>query len=525
MKELPIGIQTFESLRETSNNYVYVDKTHEIYQLAKGGPKRYFLSRPRRFGKSLLCSTLQSLFEGRKDLFEGLWIEQSDWQWVQRPVIHISFAGVQRDTPEALSAYLSKEIVTLGTLHGVTDLDVTLAPGYLLKTLVRALSVNNSVVVIIDEYDKPILDHITNVTVAQQMRDILKNFYEVIKDLDQYIHFVLLTGVTKFTKTSIFSGINNLNDISLDSVGATICGFTHKELVYNFAEHIQTHAKKQRLSEQELISKLTLWYDGYRFSDESDEKIYNPFSLLCSLEKKQFRNYWFETGTPTFLLKLIQTNNYPAIEMNNARVASNEMTTYEVTQLDLYVLLQQTGYLTIKNYDENSDNYTLTYPNKEVADSLSKLMLNGMTNMRQALMNDYVEWFRQALRAGDIEHFCKTLQQFFSEIPYTIQIDGVERYYQTIFFIICRLLTRDVYVEVATNIGRIDAVIEFQERVVIIEFKVKDSSFVAMKQIKDRNYAQAFRSSGKQLLGVGLQFDTEKRNLSDDWIIKELTLT
>ena len=520
MKKLPIGIQTFEKIRENSGEYVYVDKTQEIYNLVSTGSV-YFLSRPRRFGKSLLCSTLVSLFEGRKELFEGLWIETSDWQWKKHPVIHISFARIMRKTPDDLRIYLCKALVLIGKKYG-NQLPESDAPGYLLQLLVEELAQQNRVVIIIDEYDKPILDHITNVSVARQMREILREFYEAIKDLDQYLSLVFITGVTKFSKTSIFSGMNNLDDVTFDEEAATLCGFTYDDLKDQFGPWIQRLADRVKLTSEQTIEQMQIWYNGYRFDKLGAAfRVYNPFSLLHVLKKRDFANYWFETGTPTFLLTLIEEKNYPAIEMNNVRVAGSDMKTYEVDNIDLYVLLQQTGYLTIVDYDADSDNYTLSYPCREVAQSLIKLMMHSMTSMQLARVNDYVAWFRLALCKGDIEYFCKTLQQFFTEIPYTIQI-GMEKYYQTVFFIVCRLLTRQVYAEVATNIGRIDAVIEFEERVVIIEFKFNQDLAVAIKQIKEKGYADAYRSSDKQLIAVGLNFDIEKRNVSSDWIIENL---
>ncbi|MBM3886642.1 hypothetical protein FJ364_01815, partial [Candidatus Dependentiae bacterium] len=248
--------------------------------------------------------------------------------------------------------------------------------------------------------------------------------------------------------------------------------------------------------------------------------VYNPFSILLALQNKKFQNYWFESGTPTFLINLIKQNNYPVMDFQAVKIAASQLVSFEIEKIKLDVLMQQTGYLTITGYDEESRNYSASYPNFEVFSALAEIIIPMMTELRPAAFNDYVVWFRQALQAGDIEHFCKTLQHFFSEIPYTIHVLGVERYYQTIFFIICRLLTRHVWVEQATNIGRIDGVLEFEDRVIIIEFKVNDSAQAALDQIKDRGYAQAYHSSEKQIILIGINFSTQERNITNDWMVE-----
>ncbi|MBM3887192.1 hypothetical protein FJ364_04650, partial [Candidatus Dependentiae bacterium] len=280
LRELPIGIQTFELIRKKGTTLVYVDKTQEIYELTKGGEKRYFLARPRRFGKSLLCSTLKSLFQARKDLFEGLFIAATDWQWDAHPVIHLSFAGITRRSPEELRKGLIEFLQGEAQQNSITiDPKDTLTRQFTL--LIKALAERNKVVIIIDEYDKPILDHITNLDIANQMREILKELYEAVKDLDQYLRFVFITGVTKFAKTSIFSGINNLQDISLSPITGTICGFTHEEIIANFPDFLVCLAKEYNLDQQECLQKFKHWYNGYCFNKKkSNDLVFNPFSVL-----------------------------------------------------------------------------------------------------------------------------------------------------------------------------------------------------------------------------------------------------
>ncbi|MBM3887212.1 AAA family ATPase [Candidatus Dependentiae bacterium] len=524
LRELPIGIQTFELIRKKDSTFVYVDKTREIYELAKGGEKRYFLSRPRRFGKSLLCSTFKSLFEGRKDLFKGLWIAQTDWRWEKHPVVHLSFSQTENRTPETLTQSLMLQLKMFAEEYKIILPEELKEPKDLFVYLCKKLSEQNKVVLIIDEYDKPILDHISNTKNADNMRKRLKSFYEAIKDLDIYLHFIFITGVTKFTKTSIFSGINNLEDITLSEQAQTICGFTYEEIITTCDEFIERAAKGCTLSKQEYLNRLKTWYNGYCFNDKNQEiRVYNPFSLLLAFKHKDFKNYWFSTGTPTFLIELIKKNNYPIMDYQRVEIRESELESMEINKIKLSVLMLQAGYLTVVDYIKEYSRYVLSYPNYEVFRALADHLSDELTTMQGVRFDDYVIWFRQALLEGDIEHFCKTLKQFFSEIPYTIQVPGVERYYQTIFFIICRLLTRQVWVEQATNTGRIDAVLEFEQRIVIVELKVNQSGRAALAQIKEKKYANSYMSSGKEIVLVGINFDSHMRNISDDWVVDVIT--
>src|SRR3989338_2947232 len=394
LRELPIGIQTFELIRKKNSTLVYVDKTREIYELAKGGEKRYFLSRPRRFGKSLLCSTLKSLFEGRKDLFENLWIAQSDWQWAKHHVVHLDFNLIARSSPDQLRKGLIEFLQEEAQQNNIAiDSKDTLTRQ--LTLLVKALAQQNNVIIIIDEYDKAILDHITNMKIAVQMREILKELYEAFKGLDQYLRFIFITGVTKFAKTSIFSGINNLQDISLSTVAATVCGFTHEEIVTNFPDFLAHLAKEYNLDQQTCLQKFKHWYNGYCFNKKNQsDLVFNPFSVLLCLKNKDFQNYWFESGTPTFLINLIKQNNYPVMDFQEVKIAASQLSSFEIEKINLNVLMQQTGYLTITGYDQASENYTATYPNFEVFKALAQHIVPMMTELKPAAFNDYVVWFR-----------------------------------------------------------------------------------------------------------------------------------
>ena len=517
MKDLPIGIQTFEKLRKS--DYIYVDKTEQIYNLAKTETP-YFLSRPRRFGKSLLCSTFEVLFEGKKELFKNLWIENSNWNWQQYPIIYLDFTAIAHSTPKELEQALHETINALAVKNNIPiQASFTLKTKFL--TLVKELAQKNPVVLIIDEYDKPIIDHLTNIEVANQMRQILGNFYGTIKALDQYLKFVFITGVTKFAKISIFSELNNLNDITCDESYSTLCGYTFTEIKQNFKENINQFADKQQCSQEDIISKLTRMYNGYRFSDNPDKKVYNPFSILLSLQKNKFEDYWFQTGTPRFLIDLIKKHNYAIIDFEGVKLSSSKIKAFEIDNMDIKTLLYQTGYLTIADYDVESDNYTLSYPNHEVRTALTKHIVEALTLLPIDEYNDFIKFFRIALRNNDIEAFCKTLHQFFTKIPYTIHIEK-ERYVQLLFTITAKLLGFEVEVEVATNKGRIDAVIKTLKHIYIFEFKMKKSSQKAIQQIENKKYYQMYEKQGKQITLVGISFDVEKKNIETDWTIKKL---
>ena len=368
MKQLPVGIQSFEKL--IKNDFLYVDKTQQIYELAKQRTP-FFISRPRRFGKSLLCSTLQALFQGKKELFKDLWIEKSDWQWNAYPVVYLDLSKVGSQTPEKLEESLSWSLEVIAQEHGI-DVSRAPSPGAKLSYLVQMLAKEKEVVILIDEYDKPILNHITDPEKACQVRAILRDFHSVIKALDEHLRFIFLTGVTKFSKTSIFSGLNNLKDLTMLPHTATLLGYTHDELVKNFLPYVQRAVKNDNTSEKDFIEKTRRWYNGYRFFQKA-EKVYNPFSILSFFKNGIRKNYWFTTGTPTFLINLLKQHKYPIISIERSFLNENDMDTCDIGYMKLETLLFQTGYLTIVDYHEPTRNYILSYPNYEVRNSFLML--------------------------------------------------------------------------------------------------------------------------------------------------------
>ncbi|MDT8440547.1 MAG: ATP-binding protein [Desulfuromonadales bacterium] len=502
MKKLPIGIQTFEKIR--GDDYVYVDKTGLACQLIEQG-SYYFLARPRRFGKSLLVSTLQALFEGRKELFTGLAAE-SRWDWsVNYPVIKISFGGVARDLAE-----MKQDVVNiLGENQRRLGIDCPLPAdiGGCLKFLIMAAreKFGQNVVVLVDEYDKLILDNLDQPEVAMQGREVLRDLYTTIKDSDEYLKFAFLTGVSKFSKVSVFSGLNNLEDISLNKDYATLCGYTQNDLETTFAGHLAGAD----------MAQVRDWYNGYNFLGDP---VYNPFDILLFIKNgHQFENYWFATGTPTFLVKLIQEHNYYVPRLDKLQVSKSLLDSFDIESIELEPILFQTGYLSIKQACQTDfgPQYTLGYPNKEVAISFNDILIRYLTTQSNVLpvKNRLLDVLKQA----NLPAFEQTLKSLFAAIPYHNYVKNTiasfEGYYASVVYAYLASLGLDLTVEDATSKGRIDLTIRMPERVYIIEFKV-DGAGKALEQIKARGYQQKYLGSGKQIILLGIDFDSEAKNVS-----------
>ena len=516
MKKLPIGIQTFEEIVE--DGYLYVDKTKIIYDLVTGG-KTYFISRPRSFGKSLLCSTLEEILKGNKELFKGLWIYDSDYQWEPNPVISISMQKTKHNSHEEFEKWLAWKVESIGEENGINVENIPTIPAKV-SCLLKELSKKNKVAIIIDEYDKPILDHIVDIEVANKIRETLRGFYSTFKDLDRYISFILLTGVSKFSKTSIFSGLNNLKDLTFDERISSLFGYTQKELELYFEDRIKKLASKYKTSKTQALHLLKAWYNGYRFSKKK-ETVYNPFSILLSLDAFDFNNYWFETGTPTFLIKLIKEQDYRIKDLEYVEVGPSDLSSFEIEDLYPLTVFYQTGYLTIVDFIERSGNYRLSFPNKEVKDSFLQLLIKISTKYREAAIRNYSASLRDALDDNDMDAFIKTIKIFYAEIPYTVQDKQKEQHYQLWFYALLKLLGFTIVVEEPTNIGRIDAVIEMKKYIYVFEFKVGKSAVEAIKQIKDKKYFEKYARHNKKLVATGINFSMKEKNISD-WICKEI---
>ena len=521
MKKLPVGMQSFERIRK--GNYVYIDKTSQFHNLVTGG-EYYFLSRPRRFGKSLLVSTLRCLFEGKKDLFNGLWIEDR-WEWKKHPVIVIDFNQITMDTPENLYTSLGNSLDETGKQYGVKLEKQLLKEKFKELILTLKREAGEDVVILIDEYDKPIIEHIgrgkNRLKIAEANRDILKSFYGVIKDADvaNVTRFVLLTGVTKFSKVSIFSELNNLADITMDARYCTMLGVTDEEVEKYFGDRIDSIVTAQKISHKDVLEKLRSYYNGYRFS-KKDIKVYNPFSLLRCFDEGEFKNYWFETGTPTFLVNLIKENNYYLPDIEKLELVEADFSTYDIENLRIEALLFQTGYITIKGIDEPL--YTLGYPNDEVKISFTGVLFESFSELNSRERTKGIK-AAKALMNGRVEEFIEGIKGIYSEIAYSLHPKNKqlkENYYHTIFYLTLSMSGVDVRNEVLTSTGRIDLAIEFRDRIYIMEFKCNQSSKDAIEQIKEKKYHERYLRTGKEINLVGINFSTEKKNI-DSWEVEK----
>jgi hypothetical protein len=510
IRTLPIYVSSFEKMIQ--GNYLYIDKTEHIYNLFKGDSHYYFLSRPRRFGKTLLVSTLKEFFLGKKKLFDGLWIASSDYTWQEYPVIHLDFSTIPHLTAQELRININKELQSIAQKYDITyGFEDT--PEVTLKNLVVNLSKTNKVVILIDEYDKPILDHLHTIEEARKQREILKSFYGVIKGIDPYLRAVFLTGVTRFSKTSIFSGINNLNDLSLDPKAAQLLGYTQQEIKQYFTTYIEELASANNTTSQEMLQELQRWYNGYRFSEE-EIKVYNPFSILYALDKQKLRNYWFESGTPSFLVHLLKQHYSSLREIKDFKIDQSDLGSFDIDKIPLITLLFQAGYLTISNYDQKTGLFTLNYPNLEVADSFTKYIIASFAQTNTSAVKQLSIQLIDALKAKDLDQFCNLLRTFIAHIPYNLHIKQ-ESFYHALIQSLFTLLSLESQSELLTDKGRIDCVLSMNSFIYLFEIKFNHPAEVALQQIKDRRYYERFQNQGKKIILVGLAFN----RLDDDFKI------
>jgi hypothetical protein len=496
MQSLPIGIQTFKDLRE--GNYLYIDKTHKIFPLVEQAKGAFFLSRPRRFGKSLTLSVLDEIFSANKELFRGLWIYNSPYEWIKHPVLRFDFSKQKAVTREELIRFIFSELDLNAKRHSVTLESKDYYAQF--QELITKLGSKEKGVILIDEYDKPIIDHLENTEKALEMREIMKGFFTILKGSDPYIRFLLITGVSKFSKAGVFSNLNHLRDITLENTFSDLVGITEEELKSNFGEHILALSKKENLDYTATLSKIREYYNGYRFSS-TGISVYNPFSTLLLLTQQTFEHHWFETGTPEFLVKLMLKNKYDIVSIPFQTNAIG-FSSYEVDDLSLTPLLLQTGYLTIKDYDPRTQTYTLDYPNAEVKEAFLSYILNKI-HKRNITTPPAIKLYNAFLE-DDIEEIIYVLRDILVNIEYDIQIQQ-EKYYQTIFYLIFNLLGYYIHTEVKTNRGRIDAVVEGKS-IYLFEFKLNGTKEEALQQIKDKKYYEKYISREKPIYLVGLEF-------------------
>jgi hypothetical protein len=481
LKNMPIGVQNFEKLR--NGDYLYVDKTALVHQLVTTGCC-YFLSRPRRFGKSMLISTLHAYFSGKKELFKGLAIEKLEKDWTEYPVLHLDLNTSEYTTEDDLRNKLSSNL---------------------------------------DDYDKPVLQAIDKDELQDTYRTILKGFYGALKSMDRYIKFAFLTGVTKFNKISVFSDMNNLEDISTDDSYASICGITDEEIDTVLVPYVERLARHTGMSVADVREELRIRYDGYHFvcnpvAVYNSVSIYNPFSLINTFKKNVFDNYWFETGTPTYLVQLLKRNKCLIESMASAQVSDRVLKGIQVKSSDPILTLYQSGYLTIKGYNPAYKLYQLGIPNKEVEDGFYNFLLPNYATISESQTEFFIVRFVEEIKSGRVDDFLKRLSSLFADTPYEL-VKDLENHYQNVLFIVTKLMGFYVKAEYHTSEGRIDLVLQTDDYTYVMEFKLNGTAEEALAQINDKNYALPFAVDDRKLVKVGVNFSSETRNI-ERWIIK-----
>ena len=511
----PIGIQTFEEI--INQKMTYVDKSQFVYQLANG-TKNNFLSRPRRFGKSLLVTTLQAYFEGRKELFKGLALETLEKQWTRYPVIHLDMSRGKYYSMENLHGVLD-------TILGICEEQYGIAPKELrdysarLNTIIRTAvaKTGQKAVILIDEYDAPMLDSIADKELQRQIRDIMRDFFSPLKANEGIERFVFLTGITKFSQLSIFSELNNITNISMKDEYAAICGITEQELLDNFQEGIGETAQANGMTFEEVTERLRLQYDGYRFSPHG-ERIYNPYSLLNALADRDFQNYWFSTGTPTFLLELMRDTDLLVPDLEGLMATKDQFDTPTEQVGDPIPVLYQSGYITIKDYDHGA--FMLAFPNEEVRQGFNTFTLNYLAPSYGRQRTAFGLRFGNAMRADDIDGAMQALQVFLAGFPYDVHL-GHEKDFQAIIYTVFEVLNFTIRAEARTAKGRVDILVETKTSVFVMELKLDKSADEALAQVDDRAYALPWRHDGRKVFKVGLNFSTKERTVVEWKYVEE----
>ena len=510
----PIGIQTFEKIR--TRNYMYVDKTEYIYRMVHADSNYFFLSRPRRFGKSLLTSTLEAYFQGRKDLFKGLAMDLLETEWTEYPVLRFDMSLGKHMEKEQLERYLSSQLELMEHKYGI----LTESPdaNIRLTNLIRRAyeQTGRQVVVLIDEYDAPLLDVVHEEKNLPVLRNIMRNFYSPLKACDPYLRFVFLTGITKFSQLSIFSELNNIKNISMLPEYAAICGITEEEMATQMDEDLDILAGRLNVNREEVVKKLKAHYDGYHFTWPSPD-IYNPFSLLNAFADGRLDSYWFGSGTPTYLIEMLNRFGVLPSKIGGNEVVAADFDAPTERMESITPLLYQSGYVTIKGYDEMFQIYTLDIPNAEVRIGLMRSLIPYYVTRDTQATNTTVVNLARALVRGDMDGMLCLLQTFLSTVPYCDRTD-YEGHYQQMLYIIFSLLGAYVDVEVRTPMGRVDMVMRTATTLYIVELKLNQSAEAAMQQIDLKNYPERFALCGQPVVKVGINFDMERHTLKD-WMI------
>ena len=536
----PLGIQSFEKIRY--DGYLYLDKTAMIYRIVKGGTY-YFLSRPRRFGKSLLISTLEAYFLGKKDLFKDLEMEQLEQDWTVYPVFHLDLNARNYSDKEALLAELNKHLEIWEAEYGSEYKDRAPEERFQHAIVNAHRKTGKKVVILVDEYDKPLLQAFDNRPLLEDYRKILKAFYGVEKTMDAYIQFAFFTGVTKFSKVSVFSDLNNLTDLTMDQRYVELCGITEKEIRTCLDSQVEEMAEANGISKDECYDKLKKTYDGYHFEADT-VGIYNPYSLLNALSSKAFKDYWFETGTPSYLIERLKQTNYPLIHLGTEEITANVLGNIETVDQSPIPLLYQSGYLTLKGYDKEFEMYRLGFPNLEVERGFTRFLIPYYTLLKSDQGQLFVANFVKELRAGKVEAFMKRLDSLFADGDYQVTGDA-ELYFQNVVWIIFKMIGFYTEVERHTSDGRIDMIVKTSDYIYILEFKLDKTAIErkkskaclgssereqtrpkvktaeeALQQIDDKQYAKPFEHDGRHIYKIGVNFSTKTRRI-DGWRIAE----
>ena len=516
IRRYPIGIQTFQNIIE--GNYIYVDKTKYIADFRKKGMKYVFLSRPRRFGKSLFASTLHAYYEGRKELFEGLAISQYEKEWVRHPVLHFDMSGAKHFDKERLERYIDWLLRPYEQAYGCTiaDKDANTRLADIVKSAYE--QTGQKVVVIIDEYDAPLLDVVHEKDNLHELRLIMQNFYSPLKMLDPYLEFVFITGITKFSQLSIFSELNNLDNISMTDQYCAICGISAGELTTQMHRDVELFAEALSVTYDEMLLKLKEYYDGYHFSEKSED-IFNPFSMIIAMSKHKLGNYWFGSGTPSYIINVLRKYHYGIADLERRSTTVSEFDVSPEQMTSPLPLLYQSGYLTIKKFNPILNRYTLDYPNREVRlgmlHSLSPNYLSPVTSDNDAFLGDFLE----RLYDGDVNAALERMRAYLASISNRLS-NKSERDVQTIFYLIFSLMGAYVRVEEDSAIGRADVVIHMPDTVFVFELKLDGSAEAALRQIDEKGYLVPYSADGRKLYKIGVNYDSAKRTLGE-WIVRE----
>ena len=508
---MPIGIQSFEKLRR--ENYVYIDKTEIMYRLVSTS-NPYFLSRPRRFGKSLMLSTMEAYFLGKRDLFKGLAIERLETEWNTHAVLHLDLNAEKYDSPERLHDMLEFQLRGWEETYGTGGKGITHSARFMEVIKKANEKTGRGVVILIDEYDKPLLNSFHDEALQKAFRETLTAFYTVLKSADQWLRFVFITGVTKFAQMGIFSNLNQLKDISLDPRYAALCGLTGDEIRADFVPELKLLAKENNLDDEACMERLTRMYDGYHFNYRDMVGIYNPFSILNVLDSTMFENYWFASGTPTFLVEMLKKTDFDLRELDGIEVSAASLSDDRANINNPVPMIYQSGYLTIKKYDKEFQIYTLGFPNDEVKYGFLNFVTPFYTPVAETDTSFYIGKFIRELREGDPDAFLTRLRAFFAGISYELN-NRTERHYQTIFYLVFKLMGQFAETEVRSAKGRADAVVKTADYIYVFEFKLDGSADQALAQINDRGYLIPYTVDGRKLVKIGVNFDPAQRNIGD----------